>query len=167
MKKVVILVFLLSASFISFSQAQYEVSNDGEKILKGILSRELISKDTSFKWFAQNQQGYSPKPEIVAALKKKGYHFIVFGGTWCDDTKFILPKFYSIIDAAGISDKEISLFGVDRNKKTLGYLSESLSVINVPTFIILKDGKEIGRVVEFGKTGQWDKEIADIIDKDK
>lgn len=27
----------------------------------------------------------------------------------------------------------------------------------------MKDGKEIGRVVEYGKTGVWDKELGDII----
>ncbi|HYE54697.1 MAG TPA: thioredoxin family protein, partial [Chitinophagaceae bacterium] len=90
-------------------------------------------------------------------------HFIVFGGTWCDDTKVILPRFYSLADAASIPADHISLIGVDRNKKTLGYLTESLNIINVPTVIVLKDGKEIGRVVEYGKTGQWDKEISQIV----
>jgi len=33
----------------------------------------------------------------------------------------------------------------------------------VPTIIVLKDGKEIGRVVEYGKTGMFDKELGEII----
>jgi hypothetical protein len=35
--------------------------------------------------------------------------------------------------------------------------------LNVPTIIVLKDGKEIGRVVEYGKTGMFDKELGEII----
>jgi hypothetical protein len=29
----------------------------------------------------------------------------------------------------------------------------------------MKKGKELGRVVEYGKTGNWDKELADIINE--
>jgi hypothetical protein len=37
----------------------------------------------------------------------------------------------------------------------------------VPTFIVLKNGKEIGRVVEYGKFGMPDKEIGEIVSKAK
>jgi hypothetical protein len=33
----------------------------------------------------------------------------------------------------------------------------------VPTIMIMKDGKELGRVVEYGKYGMFDKEMGDII----
>jgi hypothetical protein len=33
----------------------------------------------------------------------------------------------------------------------------------VPTFIVIKDGKEVGRVVEYGKEGQLDKELGHIV----
>ncbi len=29
----------------------------------------------------------------------------------------------------------------------------------------MKDGKEVGRVVEYGKTGKWDKEIAVLLNQ--
>jgi thiol-disulfide isomerase/thioredoxin len=164
MKRILLLISFALPGLIAFSQSQYEVTIEGpDKILKGVLSRELIQKDSTFKWYAQNQQGYVPNADAVAALKaKSNLHFIVFGGTWCDDTRNILPKFFLLTDAAAIPAGNISVIGVDRRKKTLGNLAESLNVINVPTVIVLKDGKEIGRVVEYGKTGQWDKEIGEI-----
>ncbi len=168
MKRILLLLSFAFAGIAAFSQSQYEVTMDGpDKILKGVISRELIQKDSTFKWFAQNQQGYVPNADAVNALKAdaSNLHFIVFGGTWCGDTKYILPKFYSLTDAAAVPSKNISLIGVDRSKKTLGYLAESLNVTNVPTIIVLKDGKEIGRVVEYGKTGQWDKELGEIAGK--
>lgn len=162
------LLFLLALSFSisSFAQSQYQVSIEGpDKILKGIISRESISSDTTFTWFSQNQKGYNPNVKTVQALKDKQskIQLIAFGGTWCDDTKQIFPKFFSMIDAAGFPESRITLIGVDREKKTISHLAEALNVQNVPTFIVLQDGKELGRVVEYGKMGQWEKELGDII----
>ena len=168
MKKILLLVSFALTGIVAFSQSQYEVKMDGpDKILKGVLTRDAVQKDSTFKWFAQNQLGYVPNADALTALKSgaSNLHFIVFGGTWCDDTKYILPKFYSLADAAAIPADHISLIGVDRSKKTIGYLAESLNVTLVPTIIVLKDGKELGRVVEYGKTGQWDKELGEIINK--
>src|SRR5215207_9685173 len=97
---------ILLISMFSFSQTQYEVSNDGQdKILKGILTRELIANDTSFKWYGQNQAGYKPNEAAMNALKQKSteLQLIVFGGTWCGDTKYILPKLFALTDAATFS----------------------------------------------------------------
>lgn len=164
MKRILLLISFALTGLVAFSQAQYEITVEGpDKILKGVISRDILQRDSTFKWYAQSLQGYVPNADAVAALKaKSNLHFIVFGGTWCDDTKNILPKFFSLVDAAAIPANNISLIGVDRSKKTLGNLAESLNVINVPTVIVLKDGKEVGRVVEYGKTGQWDKEIGEI-----
>ncbi len=161
-----LLPVLILMSLFSTAQAQYEVTNDGQdKILKGIINRELIEADTSFKWYKTNHAGYKPNEDAINALKTKSgaIELIVFGGTWCVDTKYILPKLFSLIDAASFSQDHITLIGVDRNKKTISHLSEALGVIYVPTIIVMKDGKELGRVVEYGKTGVWDKELGDII----
>ena len=154
----------------SFGQSQYEIVSDShDKILKGIIDRDLIEKDTAFKWYKQNQAGYTPNAETVNNIKPKlgQLQFIVFGGTWCSDTKYILPRFYSLADAAGIAKDRITLIGVDRSKKTISHLAEALGVINVPTIIVMKEGKELGRVVEYGKAGQWDKELGEIISSAK
>ena len=157
---------ILLLSLFSAAQTQYEVSRDGsDKILKGIISRDLIANDTAFKWYKQNQSGYKPNAEAASALKSKSsaLELIVFAGTWCSDTKYILPKLFALIDSASFPNDRVTLIGVDRNKKTLSHLAEALGVLNVPTVIVMKDGKELGRVVEYGKTGVWDKELGDII----
>lgn len=166
--KYILFLFAIAAWQATSAQAQYQVSIEGpDKILKGIISRETISADTSFSWFAQNQIGYHPNAKTVQALKEKQskIQVIAFGGTWCDDTRQIFPKFFSMLDASGFPESRLTLIGVDRNKKTISHLAEALNIQNVPTFIILHDGKEIGRVVEYGKLGQWDKELGDVINQ--
>ena len=143
-----------------------EIIPDSEgKILKGFVTKQELSADPAFKWFAENQKGYSPYPAALQTLKlnKDSVQFLVFGGTWCHDTQFILPKFYSLTEAAGVAPNQITLLGVDRSKKTIQHLTEHFNVINVPTIIVLKQGKEIGRVVEYGKTGMFDRELGEII----
>ena len=87
----------------------------------------------------------------------------MFGGTWCEDTQFVLPKFFKLQEMSGVADTAITFFGVNRAKKSLASIADAFNVINVPTIIIMKDGKEAGRIVEYGKTGKWDKELADIL----
>jgi hypothetical protein len=168
MKKILIsitLVLLVAGSV--FAQSQAEISRDaknGSKVIKGILTKHDLESDTAFAWYAENLRSYHPHPTAVAALRKNpNIEFIVFMGTWCDDSHFIIPKFFSLLDSSGISQEKVSMFGCDRNKKTLHHFSEALNITNVPTIIVMSKGKEMGRVIEYGKTGYWDKEIGEII----
>jgi thiol-disulfide isomerase/thioredoxin len=167
MKKFIPFICVLFFASASFPQNQYQVlvERPNEKTFKGIISREVLQSDTSFHWYTENQKAYTPNAAALAGLKKyaDSIQLLTFMGTWCEDSQFIIPKFYSLIDAAGFSKDRITLIGVDREKKTLSHLAEALNVINVPTIIVLKNGKEVGRVVEFGKYGLFDKELGEII----
>jgi thiol-disulfide isomerase/thioredoxin len=166
MKHIFLVALIIGIGVLTHAQAGYEVSGDGtSKVLKGLISKDLLTGDPAFTWFAENQVGYIPEPGIVAGLKAKGdqLQFLVFGGTWCDNTKYILPRFFSLLEAASIPEKQVTLVGVDQDKRSTTHLAEDMHITGIPTFIVLKDGKEVGRVVEYGRTGQWDKEIADIV----
>lgn len=166
MKKILLLTAILFSTCIVFAQSA-EISHDpeGNKIIKGFISRQELANDSSFTWFLQNQKDYTPDQSALKALRanKDSINIIAFGGTWCSDTKYILPKFYVLSDASGLSPDRITLIGVDHNKKTIQHLSEAFNVTNVPTFIVMKNGKEIGRVVEYGTTGMFDRELGQII----
>jgi thiol-disulfide isomerase/thioredoxin len=167
MKRIFVLALALVVLQTAFSQDQYQVLSErpNEKTYKGIISRQVLMADTSFKWYAENLKPYTPNADAVAALKKNAdsIQLLVFMGTWCEDSHYIIPKFYTLTDAAGFSNDRITLIGVDRSKKTLSHLTEALNIKNVPTIMVMKNGKEIGRVVEYGKYGMFDKELAEII----
>lgn len=165
MKKIFIAVLLLFG-FTNTIKAQspyISVKEYGTTYyLNGIITKYALSNDSNFKWYDRNYKSYAVTSEIKNAFSdaKEKVQFIVFGGTWCEDTQFILPKFFKIQEEAGIADVDISFFATDRNKKTIGGIADVLKIVNVPTIIVMKYGKEVGRVVEYGKTGQWDKELA-------
>ena len=164
-----IFVILLVIFSVQVVLAQTEISHDanGNKVLKGFITKQELATDTAFTWFAQNQQGYTPDQNALQLLKtnRDSVNILAFGGTWCGDTKYILPKFYLLADAAGLSPDRITLLGVDRSKKTIQHLSEVFGITNVPTIIVMKNGKEVGRVVEYGHTGLFDKDLAEILSK--
>jgi thiol-disulfide isomerase/thioredoxin len=164
MKKLFIIT-LLAVSFNAFSQTEVSRDPSGNKIIRGFISKEELVTDSAFAWFAQNQVGYVPDQNALQALRanKDSIQVIAFGGTWCGDTKNIIPKFYKLADAAGFSPDRITLIGVDHNKKTIQHLSEAFNIINVPTIIVMKNGKEVGRVVEYGHNGMFDRELGEII----
>lgn len=164
------LAFILQVSlYPAFSQSPYitlkDENNPGQHILNGIVTKYDLQNDSTYKWYTGSHKSYTPAESIVTAVSaaKDKMQFVVFGGTWCEDTQAILPKFFKLQEQSGFPDAGVSLFAVDRKKKTIGGITDAFKVTNVPTIIVMKDGKEIGRVVEYGKTGLWDKELAELL----
>ena len=162
-------IVLLSACGASKKAAtNYQVlSYEGKKMLKGVINRGLIENDTAFAWFKENMQYGQPDAAAVAAFQqhKADFTMIIFGGTWCEDTQNLLPRFYKLVDKSGYPESSITLVAVDRQKTTVNNLHTTYNITNVPTFIVLKAGKEIGRVVEYGKDGDIVKELGAIVSK--
>jgi len=165
--KLLVVVFLF-LSFNSFSQVQYEVSKDPEnglKTLKGILSHELLLNDADFAWMKNDISWYKPNADCVTNLTavKDTIQLLVFVGTWCEDSQIVFPQLLKMLDQVGFDMKRLTVIGIDRKKTTLGSLTQALGVTKAPTIMVLKGGKEIGRVEEFGKYGIYDKELAEVL----
>ncbi len=169
MNKILIIALVAITSFGNANaQAGFTSTIDDKNvtILNGIISKNDVAENAAFKnWYPANQASYKADTAIINALAnaKDKVQYVVFGGTWCEDTQSILPKFFKLQEESGTSENNISFYGVDRTKKTLGNLTAAFKITNVPTIIVMKDGKEIGRVVEYGKTGKWDAELAALV----
>ncbi|MBP1646879.1 MAG: thiol reductase thioredoxin [Bacteroidetes bacterium] len=77
-----------------------------------------------------------------------GVSTLVFLGTWCSDSQREVPRFLKAADEAGIPPESIKLYALDRTKKSDDGLTEQYRIERVPTFIFLKNGEEIGRIIE-------------------
>jgi thiol-disulfide isomerase/thioredoxin len=167
-------LFLASIFLWGFLKAQpnltlYQEVPDAEekKYLLGFISKEQITKDPDFTWYAQNSKYFKPKKEHIDIIREKAYDFqvILFTGTWCHDSQQIIPKYFSLLEAAEFPEHRMVIVGMDRQKTVPGNLHRPLNIINVPTLIVLKDGVEVGRVVEYGNTGMVDADLTEIIKK--
>ena len=166
MKKwsLLLLAFIITAS--ATAQTQEVTEPSGQKYIKGFISKQKLATDPAYGWYHRQTEDFTPEATVVDAFKKAkdSVRILAFSGLWCDDTKFIIPRFYAIADAAGMDSSRIVMLGVDRDKKTIELMSETFNVTLVPTIIVLKNGKEVGRVVEYGKTGMFDRELAQIVE---
>ncbi|CAN5717969.1 thioredoxin family protein [soil metagenome] len=170
MKKVFFIGMLHIATVVANAQTPYTSSKDEKHddvtILNGIISKYALKNTEEFnKWYNSNQLIYEPPTDILNLMEaaKDKVQFVIFGGTWCEDTQFILPRFFKLQEQAGFPDKSISFFAVNRAKQTLGNVSAAFNITNVPTIIVMKDGKEVGRVVEYGKSGKWEQDLAELL----
>jgi Thioredoxin len=165
------LLFLLSVTTgVVHAQQPYETLQErpNEKTYKGWLTRAVLEQESSFTWMQENYKAYQPHSVGLQTLRqyKDSIRFLIFMGTWCEDSHFIVPRFFALADSTGLTADRISLVGVDRNKTTWGQLTSTLQVDLVPTIIVYRQGKEIGRVVEYGRYGQFDREIGELIQKE-
>ncbi|SNR67804.1 thioredoxin family protein [Lutibacter flavus] len=124
---------------------------DASGNLIGIATKESFLQEPYNEWFNPNYEYYSLNEDVIDKLKPllKEVTIKAFMGTWCGDSQEQTPAFYKILDNTDFNYSNLELVTVDRSKTTPDNLQESFNIIRVPTFIFYKEGKEIGRFVEY------------------
>lgn len=149
MKKIV--YFFVTLLIVSCASTPKNLATKNENgNLVGIATKKDFQQEPyGSDWFNDFYSYYETDKGTVEKLKPylKDIKIKGFMGTWCGDSKREIPNFYKILDEAEFDYKNLELVTVNRQKKANG-LEEGFNVIRVPTFILYKDGKEIGRFVE-------------------
>ncbi len=119
--------------------------------LQGIASLEDFQTQPFDAWFGPRFDNYNPDAAVVSELETAldGVTIRGFMGTWCGDSKRETPKFYKLLEVTNYDLDDLTLVTVDRSKSKPTELVEGYDVQRVPTFIFYKDGKELGRFVEY------------------
>ena len=152
-----LLLISFTGLFISAQEYNRVVVLEGSntEILLGACNRDAFAMPEFQSWFEMEYEMYEPAQDIVAQLNllpMEEISFTIFLGTWCPDSRREVPRFFRIIDDLEVADDAISMFGLDRNKSMPGKDVTGLDVYFVPTFILYRDGVEIGRIVEMPET---------------
>jgi hypothetical protein len=122
--------------------------------IAGVITREEILA-TGQEW-REKYDRYEPEADMLDALKAKlgaDTKIDVYLGLWCPDSRNHVPPFVKIMDRlrTGIA---VRYFNLPKKKdKDAKYFVEELKVERVPTFILYRNGTEIGRIVENPKIG--------------
>jgi len=165
MKHLFLIAIIIGLGILTRAESEYTVTSDGaNKILKGLISRDMLENDTAFRWFHNNKASFVPRTEAVAVLREKAteVQFLVFAATWNEETKYIIPRFFALLDAAAVPPDQVTLIGVDHANHSAHHLSEDMHIMNLPTIIVLKEGKEVGRLSGHDHD-PWDTTLTHII----
>jgi len=151
MKNVFYFILIITTMSCSAQKKTVTAVKDPSGNLIGIANKESFLEAPFNEWFTPNYASYLTDKEVMAKLTPllKDITIKAFMGTWCGDSQEQTPVFYKILDEAGFNYNHLELITVNRSKVTPDNLQEGFNIERVPTFIIYKNDKEIGRFVEY------------------
>jgi len=125
-----------------------EAQHDSIPVFTGRFNSIITESEWFRNWIAGEES------EIADALKHrlanrdtKQIQIQVYLGTWCSDSKTHVPQFIRLADVFGW---KYELIGVNREKECPFDKKEckNWDIAYVPTFVVLRNGIEIGRIIE-------------------
>lgn len=152
-------------------QAPVEINAEGyDPFLLGPIEVADLEKPPYADWYVPSYKSYKPDVELMDQLRKQadGTDYVLFLGTWCEDSQREVPGMIRILDDLGVSRDRLELIAVDEReehyKKSPGGETDAFKVDLVPTLIVLRDDRELGRIVEF-PWGTLEEDLVDIFEK--
>ncbi len=122
--------------------------------LVGPLTREEI--EAALPDWVEAEIEAEPDPEAARALAGAGagLEVEVFLGTWCSDSKRELARLWRALDeTGGLAPFALEYVGVDREKAEPAERVAGLDLRFVPTIVVRREGRELGRLVEESPNG--------------
>lgn len=147
---------------------EVETTTDG-KMLLGTQTLSQFNKAPYETWYDQEHKSYAFDAKAMDILKKKklsSYNITIFLGTWCPDSHREFPRFIKILEELKYPTKKLNIIAVNRKKEAPNGEEGLYNIQRVPTFIISKYGKEVGRIIESPKSGWLEKDLVEILQKD-
>lgn len=148
-----VMVFALNSQAQTFNQKVMDEKSQTE-ILIGECNETGLKAGEFGQLYSAEYVAYRPDNDMMNSLKGKfdDIMFTIVLGTWCGDTKEQLGRFDKLLYCLKFDFNRCTYIAVDRDKKAGTYPIESLNIEKVPTFIVYRNGVEIGRIVETPET---------------
>lgn len=177
MKKLIANIFTVSVLAVTAQQfsaqkavvnREVETTNDG-KMLLGAQLKDQFVKEPYSEWYTKEFNEYQIDQKAVSELRKNKittYDLIVFIGTWCEDSHRDFPRLMKILEEVKYPDSRMTIIAVNRKKESPNGEESKYNVSKVPTIIVQKYGKEIGRIIEMPTSGYIERDLVEILKKD-
>jgi ketosteroid isomerase-like protein len=125
-------------------------------MLVGVVDESDLRQAPFAEWFEAGYEGYAPDVATMASLADSlaapDITIEAFFGTWCDDSTRELPRLLRTLNDTGFAADRLSIVALSDNPgkfKTSPDRQELDSAVHrTPTFIVRRNGAELGRIVE-------------------
>ncbi|WP_199611360.1 thioredoxin family protein [Flocculibacter collagenilyticus] len=117
-------------------------------MLIGEVSSEKLLSD--YPKFQHHYDSYEVSESDIAWLKKieKKISIIVLFGAWCHDSQREVPRFIKILEQHPNPLIDVQYVAVNYKKQDEQGVAKKHKLKYTPTFVVLEDDVEIGRIVE-------------------
>jgi len=150
------IILLLLCFTLVMTQAQeinqVIIDSDLEReILIGQVDEIGLSQSVFVEDWEDRVDIYAPDKVVAKQIKKylKKHEEIsirVFFASWCGDSKEHIPDFVKLCQKAKI--KDVQYYALSRMKSMPNMDEDKYQIEYVPTFIVYREGLEIGRIIE-------------------
>ncbi|MEC5174546.1 thioredoxin family protein [Chryseobacterium nepalense] len=177
MKKIIKSILTISVLFLALQQfsaqkvvvgREVETTSDGKMLLGNQLKEKFLEAPYS-DWYVKEHDEYALDQKAISELKKgkiNSYNMVVFMGTWCEDSHRDFPRLMKILEEVKFPESKLTIIAVNRKKESPTGDEVRYNVQKVPTIIVERYGKEIGRIIEMPTTGYIERDLAEILKKD-
>src|SRR5689334_17281736 len=123
-------------------------------ILVGPVTRSALKAPPYSEWYEGNYSRYQPDEKNIQELRPllNGVSIEAYFGTWCGDSRRQIPRLSRVMDVAGVDERILNLVALsDRPmefKQSPGRPEAKRYVHRTPTIVVVRDGREVGRIVE-------------------
>jgi hypothetical protein len=121
----------------------------GQAEMLGPLTKEAILKGVP-DWQGV-AAAYSPKPDSLQKLKsiQQPVRIEIYLGTWCPDSKNHVSAYFKVLDMTDNPLIQTVYIGIPRDRAARPkFLPSAKNIEKLPTFLVYKEGKELGRIIE-------------------
>src|SRR5690606_9300411 len=90
-----------------------------QEIITGPATLDALIASDHRAWFDKNYQAYQPDISVIQSfpVSKKNISIKIVAGTWCSDSRILLPQFYKVMDLWQFNHQNIELIFTDKNKQ--------------------------------------------------
>ena len=164
-------IIIIALSFISLTGMtqkinQIKIDDRVERsILIGKVTLVGLNDTLCADWFKPEYKAYESDATILSHLNNKDLSELKMTlvlGTWCNDSHIQVPRMIKLLEELKFPMSSLEIFAMDTYKKAPGVDIKAIDVKRVPTLIVYKAEKELGRIIERPKIS-LEKDLLEIL----